>query len=175
MHPNPLTKLRLSFLALGALLFVPLLWLIHSVNARVEAQRRLRHQVVAERIFDELERELTRVLREESSRPSSAFDRAGPDSAPPYVVGYFRTENEAPTALRVQGPDGKARVDRALVAANLVTTLPSSLQGAKEPPPKSQRIPAPATPSPASRSMSPAEVLRKLNRASEDRQEAPTR
>ena len=91
MSLGPLTRLRLAFVGLGAVLLAPLGFLLDAVDERIEAQRRLRHEVVAERIFDELERELTALLAAESARPSSAYDEATRvDAWAPFVVGYFK-------------------------------------------------------------------------------------
>jgi hypothetical protein len=182
-----IARLRLSFLALGLLLLVPLGWLMHSVNVRVEAQRRLRHQVVAERIFDELERELTRVLEQESARPSSAFDQAMPSpSWEPYVVGYFTTDGAQNRLLDAQSlsPERRRRLSWALAHDGVIQTRPKQQLGALE-----QSAPSPddvtagsgahakaaSAPSPAMKaggSLSPAEVLRKLNRAKDERQQS---
>ena len=91
MSLGPLTRLRLAFVGLGVVLLAPLGFLLGAVDERVEAQRRLRHEVVAERIFDELERELTALLTAESARPSSAYDEpTRVDAWAPFVVGYFK-------------------------------------------------------------------------------------
>ncbi len=178
MHVDALTKLRFSFVALGVVLCIPLAWLLHSVNERVEAQRRLRHQVVAERIFDELERELTRVLSEEAARPSQAFDGNGPSVVPAYVVGYFRTERALPVVFPADSPENKSRATQALAAAHVIPRVPP-LHATQAPVPKTAApqavLPAPAQAPRSRASMSPAEVLRKLNRASEERQDVESR
>ena len=93
MRLRPLTRLRLYFFALGAVLLAPLGFLLSAMDDRVQAQRRLRHEVVAERIFDELERELTLVLESEALRPSSAYEAATRIEAwAPFVVGYVATK-----------------------------------------------------------------------------------
>jgi colicin import membrane protein len=86
-----LTRLRIAFLLLGAALLVPLGWLLRSVDARLEAQRRLRHELVAERIFDEMEGELTALLAREDARPSAAYAATSTrvENWAPFVVGYF--------------------------------------------------------------------------------------
>jgi hypothetical protein len=86
-----LTRLRIAFLLLGAALLLPLALLLRSVDSRLEAQRRLRHELVAERIFDEMEGELTALLSREEARPSDAYVGAGArvENWAPFVVGYF--------------------------------------------------------------------------------------
>ena len=91
MDRRALTRLRLAFLLLGAALLVPLGLLLRSVDARLEAQRRLRHELVAERIFDEMEGELTALLAREDARPSAAYAATSTrvENWAPFVVGYF--------------------------------------------------------------------------------------
>lgn len=103
---SPLTRLRLAFVALGVLLLAPLGALMASANQRLEEQRRLRHEVVGERIFDELERELTDLLRRETRRPSSAYDQyTSPDAWAPFIVGYFTADPEGARAVSTARPD----------------------------------------------------------------------
>lgn len=94
MDRRALIRLRIAFLLLGAALLLPLGWLLRSVDARLEAQRRLRHELVAERIFDEMERELTGLLQRENARPSAAYEDAETrvENWAPFVVGYFRRD-----------------------------------------------------------------------------------
>jgi hypothetical protein len=86
-----LTRLRIAFLLLGAALLLPLALLLRSVDSRLEAQRRLRHELVAERIFDEMEGELSALLSREEARPSDAYVGASTrvENWAPFVVGYF--------------------------------------------------------------------------------------
>jgi hypothetical protein len=122
---GPLTRLRLAFIGLGVVLLAPLGFLLAAVDERVEAQRRLRHDVVAERIFDELERELTALLAAESARPSTAYDEpTRVDAWAPFVVGYFKAsphgvellaadQLDAPRAERLREVLGTMADDRA--------------------------------------------------------------
>ena len=91
MDSRALTRLRAAFIALGVLLLLPLGLLVRSAAARLEEQRRLKHEVVAERIFDELERELAALLARERARSSDAYAATNtrPSSWAPFVVGYF--------------------------------------------------------------------------------------
>lgn len=110
-------RVRLAFASLLFMLLAGVLMLLHSALDRLEQERRLRHEVVAERVFDELERELNAHLERESARPSSAYD--APTSQvgawAPYVVGYFTVAED----YRVLGGEQltharKARIDDAL-------------------------------------------------------------
>lgn len=112
-----LARVRLAFASLLFMLLAGVLMLLHSALDRLEQERRLRHEVVAERVFDELERELNAHLERESARPSSAYD--APTSQvgtwAPYVVGYFTVAED----YRVLGGEQltlarKARINDAL-------------------------------------------------------------
>jgi len=184
---DAITRLRLAFVALGVILFLPLLWLIHSVDVRVEAQRRLRHQVVAERIFDELERELTRVLDQESARASASFDLDMPSSSwEPYVIGYFKTDGDQNRLLDAPNldPERRKRLSWALAHDGVVQPPPPAqqlgelkqeAQGAENTQvtrsAQQSAASAPAPKAASASSLSPADVLRKLNRAKEERQQ----
>jgi hypothetical protein len=181
---SAITKLRLAFIALAVALLVPLGWLIHSVNVRVEAQRRLRHQVVADRIFDELERELTRVLAEQSARPSRDFDELELEDAPqPYVVGYFSADGRSMKVVNgaVISAAQQQRVASALAQRGVLPEPASSgaaeaqVQVPSEPSALLEAQKKPSSKVAPSKSLSGAEILRKLNRASDERQQLPSR
>src|SRR5437867_3015113 len=73
--------------------------LIERALRSVTLERQMRHQALAERIFDEMERGLSRLLEQEEQR---AFDQYVTDAGPPafpFVIAYFQVE-----------PDGKVRV-----------------------------------------------------------------
>lgn len=172
MRLSALNRLRLAFAGIGVLLLVPLGLLSHSVTARLAAERRLRHEVVADRIFDELERELTRVLSQEVARPSDAYDSPATldAAAPAYVLGYFTSRGQ-----RTAGTDEKdRRVQWALgevpgLAENVgAAPSPAATTGRFDVPPAPARAPQ-KNPAPAPRS-SP-EILKKLNRGDQTREE----
>jgi hypothetical protein len=189
---KPLTRLRLGFLVLGALLLGPLGLLWSTANQRLETQRRLRHEVVGERIFDELERELTGLLDRESRRPSLAYDApTRADSWAPFVVGYFTVGHADPELLASSelSPERRRRMAWALVrwqkrlGATGAAPEPSfertpersKADGAQEPDTQAP-APAPAPESAAAvrrRSVprSSPDILRQLNRAGEVRQQ----
>jgi hypothetical protein len=186
MRFSALNRLRLAFCGIGALLLVPLGLLAHSVNERLEAQRRLRHEVVAERIFDELERELTAVLSQEFARPSSAYDAASIDSSGPvpYVLGYFTSADGSHNLLGGQNPDDE-RVRRASWALDQWQRQDRKAPSAPAAPPAGSpseahevapekgiaepgTTPAPVQPAPAAPRSTP-EILRKLNRSQQER------
>ena len=84
-------RLRLVFIVLAALLWLPLLGLVVYALRTVEQEEAGRYKAVAERIFDEMERELTEALKREDERPSRDYDLSGaqPRSDLPFVLGYF--------------------------------------------------------------------------------------
>jgi len=132
MHLASLTALRVAFAVLGVALLTPLFFLSRSVEERLEAQRRLRHEIVAERIFDEMEGELTALLRAERARPSSAYDttQTRVDSWAPFVVGYFTHDGQL-LHLPARGQLGETRAARVEGAA--LAVLPKL-----QPPPPSK-------------------------------------
>jgi hypothetical protein len=175
VHVRPLTRLRLWFVALGVLLLTPLGFLLDAMDERVEAQRRLRHEVVAERIFDELERELTALLDAESARPSAAYDEPTRAEAwAAYVVGYFKLGADGVELIAGDQRDAarSARVKgalRTLVGAQGQPPPPSEELGASLLPTTS--LPTPRSPAPqrAFEPKSTPDVLQKLNRSQEER------
>jgi signal transduction histidine kinase len=91
---GPLGQLLLSFVALALALVLTIGGLLHSALVRLEEQRELRHRVVAERVFDEVEREIGSVLQHEATRPSESYDAIDTDPSrwSRFVVGYYRRE-----------------------------------------------------------------------------------
>jgi signal transduction histidine kinase len=101
---NPRTQLKIAFLALGVLLLASVLILLHSALSRLDEQRNLRQRMVAERVFDEVEREIGTVLQHEAERPSAAYDAVDRrdasqerDATDPsrwsrFVAGYYRRD-----------------------------------------------------------------------------------
>jgi hypothetical protein len=189
---KPLTRLRLGFLVLGVLLLGPLALLWSAANQRLEIQRRLRHEVVGERIFDELERELTDLLDRESRRPSLAYDApTRPDVWAPFVVGYFTLGRAGPEVLAESelAPERRQRMAWALAQwqKRPGTTGPIPEPSLEMTPERGKaegilrpetRAPAPA-PAPKSAAAvgrpsvprTSPEILKQLNRAGEVRQQ----
>jgi hypothetical protein len=132
-----LNRLRLAFIGLGIALLLPLGLLVRSAAQRLEEQRKLKHQVVAERIFDEMERELAALLEHERARPTSAYGttQTRVESWDPFVVGYFTRDSGGPnviagaqlTAYRI------ARVQAAAEAAWVGMPAPKRAAGQNAP------------------------------------------
>ncbi len=91
-------RLRLVFAALAIALAIPGALLVGRALDSVAAEREARERAVAERAFDEMERALTELLREEEGRPVGDYDfaseasplRAKPDGA--LALAWFQVE-----------------------------------------------------------------------------------
>lgn len=151
MDGRALTRLRIAFLLLGAALLLPLGLLLRSVDTRLEAQRRLRHELVAERIFDEMESELSALLAREEARPSDAYVDADTrvENWAPFVVGYFtRDQHGARIVAKPQlAPDRLHRLEATLDLAAAAEDEPSGAP------------PAPAAPSSTHEALEGAQPL----------------
>jgi signal transduction histidine kinase len=86
-------RVRLTVVLLALAIAVPLALLVHRAVRSVALERAERHRAVAERVFDEMERALSEVLRVEEERPVTGFTAAAPTRL---AVGYFEV-----------GPDGE--------------------------------------------------------------------
>lgn len=162
-------RVRIAFAACTALLLVGTWALLDSALERLERERQLRHDVVAERMFDELERELSAHLERESARPSVAYE-ASSDVATwaPFVLGYFTVD------------DGYHLVSRDQLSAERAQRLESTLASVWPNPATPQQAPVAQVPEPGKtlRSKRKAldnadDVLRRLNRAQDVRQQKP--
>jgi signal transduction histidine kinase len=157
-----LFKLRLGFIALGAALLLAVLGLLHSAVSRLEQQRRLRHQMVAERVFDEAEREISSLLQHEAERPSTAYDASetDPDRWSRFIVGYYHRDPDLQVvAASKLSPARLARI-RTAVARAQATLDAAALDksaGRAEPPGdgEAERTGQPSSP----------DILRQLNRS----------
>jgi signal transduction histidine kinase len=107
-----MARLRLVFALLGAAILVATGLLAHRALRAEEVERAARHQTLAERIFDEMERGLSDFLRREEERPighyafsfepegavgpgvrvRSPLSRLVPDPEAPFVVGWFQVD-----------------------------------------------------------------------------------
>ncbi len=101
-------RFRIVFALVAVALLVPTALLARRALVSVELERTARHQAVAERLFDEMERALSEFLATEESRAFGEYaheytppgDRAGAlvrsplAGAPtePFVVGYFQVD-----------------------------------------------------------------------------------
>lgn len=169
MRIRSITRLRLGFLTLGAALLLPLFLLLLTVEQRLEAQRKLRHEVVAERIFDELERELTALLDRESARSSADYDAGDTQASSwaPFVLGYF-VQSAAPGSPRLLAeaqldPTRKQRVEQAIAqSTNQLAAKPVPAPAQVE-----QQSPKPKATQQVQKGSSSTSILGRLNRGKE--------
>jgi signal transduction histidine kinase len=91
---SPLSTLRWSFGGLGVALLIAIGVLLSSALARLGEQRSMRRQMVAERVFDEAEREISSLLQHEAERDGAAYDAEDTDPArwSAFVVGYYKRD-----------------------------------------------------------------------------------
>lgn len=106
--------LRRRFVVVGLVLLVPVALLVWRALSSVAVERRTRHEVVAERLFDEMERTLSDLLTREEARPFAAYGSDPASALPassnePFVVGHFQIDP--------QGMVRAAEAVRAIVAA----------------------------------------------------------
>jgi signal transduction histidine kinase len=103
-------RLRIAFALVAAALLVPTALLARRALRAAEVERAARHETLAERLFDEMERSLSEFLRREEERPvgqyafsyapggarservRSPLSRPGPDPEAPFVVGWFQED-----------------------------------------------------------------------------------
>ncbi len=83
-------RVRAAFGLIGGGLLVLVALVVWRAEQSLEVERVARHDTLAERLFDEIERELSSFLAEEETRP--LVDYAGPRSRPlhPFVIGLFQ-------------------------------------------------------------------------------------
>jgi signal transduction histidine kinase len=116
-------RLRLLFLALALVVLGPLALLVHRAIASATLERTLRHRMVAERIFDEMERALSGFVVEEEARPAAQYGYywAPPDQvgervavtrsplaalpALPFVIGHFQVDADGRLATPLRPDD----------------------------------------------------------------------
>lgn len=112
-------RLRQVFVILALLLWLPLLGLVLFAVRTVNAEEAGRYQALGERIFDEMERELTTLLNREERRPADAYDPsqgllALGQATDSFILGYF--ERSGSGELRHTPWQGDEAIARALVA-----------------------------------------------------------
>ncbi|MCG8590068.1 MAG: ATP-binding protein [Proteobacteria bacterium] len=179
-------RIRLALVALAAVILVPVVLLVDGARESLELERAVRHEAVAERTFDEMERTLSEFLGAEEARPiddyRAADGRPAPlenRAAPPFVLGYFELESGG--ALRVLRARAPAAVDAQVQSAfrrERAAALEKGRRDAAErqapgttlklgQAAKAARPPAAEPEDPSS--AGPYEVLQSLNRAAPER------
>jgi signal transduction histidine kinase len=98
-------RFRLLFLVFSLAIIAPVALLVDRALRSVALEREMRHQALAERVFDEMERALSRLLEREEGRPFERYVEEHEAPAFPFVVGHFQVD-----------PDGRVRALPALHA-----------------------------------------------------------
>ena len=200
--PVSLAKLRAGFIGLGSLLLIGLGASSWVVQKRLEEAKKDREEMVASRVFDEMEREISAFLQGEGERPPyHDLERTNPETWAPFVVGYFaeavpgRIETTRIVGAEGSTSENKRRTAWALKQVFLdETQAPSLAQEGKSPPaPGSlgqahqlhdapEAAPAPSEPKKKAeasalptqqKQASGSEIIQSLNRAPERRKVKP--
>lgn len=126
-----MNRLRLVFCVLAGLLWLPLLGLVFHALRSAEQEEAGRYQAVAERLFDEMERELTQLLEREQQRPLDDYDfgSGGPNSYATCVLGYFE-RNDADQLSHGAWRHSGEEIEQALSASRplMAATTPSAVR-----------------------------------------------
>ena len=87
-----MTRIRIVFILLALVLLASLAAVVGKARDNVAAERALRHRVLADRIIDEMERELTAWLRREEDRPFAQYRYFFvPEGSPTQLVNLSRS------------------------------------------------------------------------------------
>jgi signal transduction histidine kinase len=119
-------RLRFTLLLLALGIALPAALIVDRALSSLALENAIRHEAVAERVFDEMERTLSDFLLVEESRPptdyapdpSSPQDRIAPgaftSSSEPFVVGWFTLDARGRVRTRVAGAGGAVRIRTAV-------------------------------------------------------------
>src|SRR6478609_11051406 len=104
-----LQQLRWAFMSLGVILIGAVLSLTYAMHKRLIAAERDREEMVALRVFDELEREINAFLETENQRePYQSLEHTNPELWAPFMVGYFKLNAEE-EFIAADGPTSENR------------------------------------------------------------------
>lgn len=117
-------RLRLRFAIVAVIVTAAVGLLIRASLQSLALERRIRQQTIAERIFDEMERSLSRILADEEERPVAGFTGATAP-APPFVVRRYETD---------AGDSGARRLGEHVADAPLPATEPGPVAEAVQAP-----------------------------------------
>jgi signal transduction histidine kinase len=176
-------RIRFVFLLLAVVLLVPMGLLVQRAFESVALERRVSHRAVAERLVDEMERELSRFLRSEDER---AIDDerfiSGAGSGDAVVLGWFQVDSSGEfEQARAAGPSDvelHALVTRGLrLDANARTPAPvqqapgTTREFEEGEPEISGDLAAPAATPVQKKQVSPYDALQSLNKGARMRSE----
>ncbi len=145
IRARPMLRVGLLIAALGALLVLGVGALLAHSLASLREEERLRHQIVAERLFDELERELTDLTMREEARSFLEYRYFSvPEAQLPGLAGLARSPlAELPEDPAVLGwfqvePDGTVYTpyrprpsEKQLAADNYSVTVDPAIEAAE--------------------------------------------
>ncbi len=185
-----LRNIRLLFGLVSASILLATILLIKPALDGIEAEQELRHQILADRVFDEMERELSSFLRREEERPVQHYQNApGSSILSPkpedFVMGYFQIEPEGSvTTPYIRDGDSVERIHNLVMASWEIKERNASasdvlkqIPGTTVPLPQRKDDIAKAKayePDPSQNEQSIA-ALNTLNRAAEERQQRTTK
>jgi signal transduction histidine kinase len=103
-------RLRFVLVLLAIAVGVPALLLVHRALRGAAAEQSARHRVVAERVFDEMERALSELVAREEQRPVEAWSVDGMLALPrePYVLAYWKRGRDGRVIAPVPPRDAEA-------------------------------------------------------------------
>jgi len=125
-----MTRIRVTLLLLALGIGLPATLLVLRAVESLELENAYRHEAVAERVFDEMERSLSDFLLREEPRPPSDYDLGLPregsstTASPvfrgadePFIVGWFSLDSDGGTRLLASRSRDDARIKSAVEAA----------------------------------------------------------
>jgi signal transduction histidine kinase len=118
-------RLRWTLVFLGLGIALPTALIVQRALTSLELENAVRHEAVAERVFDEMERVLSDWLDGEELRPAEDYDSVGGrgpsrsnalilDAETPFVLGRFVVEARGVARIQAVRPGDEARIQEAL-------------------------------------------------------------
>jgi signal transduction histidine kinase len=105
-------RFRFLFLVFALALLALLALLVDRTLRSIAIEREVRHQTLAERVFDEMERGLSRLLEREEQRPFEPYTVDVQPSAFPFVSGYFQADPDGSVhAIAAPGANGETTAE----------------------------------------------------------------
>ena len=115
-------RFRVLFVVFALALLAPLAVLIQRARHSAALERQMRHQAVAERVFDEMERGLSRLLEGEEGRPFDQYTDTAQAPSWPFLIGRFQVDPDgtihalASAGVKEQSKDESGAIERTLGA-----------------------------------------------------------
>jgi signal transduction histidine kinase len=122
-----------TFALLASILLAAVAFLVFRAVESVDVERRVRHETLAERVFDEMERALTRFVAGEEERPFAPYRGGGAADAPP-VLGWFELDATGRVRVPAASSTAATREIETAVAAALRDERPLEVAAASQAP-----------------------------------------